>query len=381
LTEERSGSGDNVINNFNERLSRGARNLLIDCADCQPGDKVLIINEICETAYYDPDLCRALSDVAEQNDLQVQMLSIPFNSKVCEPDDALMSEISKADCTIFLARLGDQIRFRPNKAKSMQVINYALDCEMLASPFGTTEYGAFDSLKNLVNGALSNARDIHVSCPAGTNFRGAPPNVGKASEDTTLKRFPVSVFAPMGATGFQGRIAQRGFLTGTGSQYYSPWACELKESLFVLFEGTRITGFEGSKRDVAAAKAHYEFVAQKYEIDTYCVHSWHAGIHPGCEYRQTAGRNFERWSGSAFGNPRLLHFHTCGDYPPGEISLNVLDPTVRIDGVAVWQDGTFHPERIAGGAALLDDHPNMRLVFDNPATNVGQAACGNLVYA
>lgn len=355
--------------------------MLIDCANCQPGDKVLIIHETCETGYYDPGLGQALSAAAEQNNLEAKMLSVPFSRDVCDPDEALVGEIAKADCTIFLARLGDQIRFRPNNVASTQVINYALDCEMLASSFGTTEYDAFDRLKDLVNAALADAADIQVTCPAGTHFQGASPHFSDRAGDTTLKRFPVSVFAPIGATGFHGRIAQKGFLTGTGSQYYSPWACELKEPLFVVFEGTRITGFEGSPRDVAAAKAHYEFVAQKYGIDTYCIHSWHGGIHPGCAYHQPAGNNFERWSGSAFGNPRLLHFHTCGDYPPGEISLNILDPTVRIDGVVVWKNGRFYPQRLVGGAALLDAYPSMRAAFDNPATSVGQAACGNLAYA
>ena len=370
-----------MTDTFYERLSQGARNLLIDCADCQPGDSVLIIHETCDSPHYDPELGPALCKVAARHHLRAKMLSVPFNSEVRDPDAALAEEIAQADCTIFLARLGDQIRFRPNSVRSTQVINYALDCEMLASSFGTTEYAAFDQLKDLVNAALASTSEIHVTCPAGTDFRGRPPLMDQTAGDTTLKRFPVSVFAPVGATGFEGRIAQKGFLTGTGSQYYSPWACELKEPLFVLFEGTRITGFEGSATDVAAAKAHYEFVAQRYGIDPYCIHSWHAGIHPGCEYRQTAGSNFERWSGSAFGNPRLLHFHTCGDYPPGEISLNVLDPTVHIDGIAVWEDGRFYPERLAGGADLLAAYPSMRATFENPAFNVGQAACGNLVYA
>jgi hypothetical protein len=146
----------------------------------------------------------------------------------------------------------------------------------------------------------------------------------------------------------------------------------------VNFEGNRITGFEGSDSDVAAAKSHYENVAEKYGLDTYFVHSWHAGIHPGCTFPDAAGDNFERWSGSAFGNPRLLHFHTCGAYPPGEISLNVLDATVRIDGVAVWDAGILHPERIEGGAALLDAFPDMKQSFLHPAKDVGQADCGNL---
>jgi hypothetical protein len=128
---------------------------------------------------------------------------------------------------------------------------------------------------------------------------------------------------------------------------------------------------------VAAAEGHYADVAAKFGLIKDYVHSWHAGIHPGCEYLRPAGEHMERWSGSAFGNPRILHFHTCGDYPPGEISLNVLDPTVRLDGVAVWDNGVLHPERIVGGAELLAAYPDMAAAFRNPATQVGQAACGN----
>ena len=169
----------------------------------------------------------------------------------------------------------------------------------------------------MVNMAVFQGSEIRVTCPAGTDFGGAIATMPMSVLDTTLKRFPVSVFAPIPGEGFSGRIAQNGFLTGTGSQYYTPWSCELKETVFVNFENTRITGFEGSVDDVAAAKAHYEFVCNKYGIDTYYLHSWHAGIHPGCEFKKPAGDDFERWSGGAFGNPRILHFHTCGAYPPG----------------------------------------------------------------
>lgn len=359
-------------------LEQGACNLLINCAGCQPGQSVLLVYETENDGYYDPDLMVAIRGVAAKLGLITHSHGVPIAHDVMDPDAVLSVKMLAADCTIFLARLGDQIRFRTKDAALNQIISYALDCEMLASPFGTVDYQAFEELKHLINDAFAEAQDIHVTCLAGTDFRGGPVYFESHGADVTRKRFPVSVFTPVPAARFSGRVAQRGFLTGTGSNYYTPWSCEIEETLVVNFKANRITGFEGNDRDVAAARAHYQSVGDRYGLDTYFVHSWHAGIHPGCAFRHPAGAHMERWSGSAFGNPRLLHFHTCGDYPPGEISLNVLDPTVRLDGVAVWDNGILHPERIAGGAALLAAHPDMAAAFKAPATDVGQAACGNL---
>jgi len=374
----RHSKATKLTDEFQDRLARGARNLLLNCAQCQSGDELLVIIESGGTGYYDPNLGPALQDAAKECGMESDLISVPFDSEVHDPDEALMQKMDAADCTVFLARLGDQIRFRPKNSSTTQVISYALDCEMMASPFGVIDYQAFEALKGLINNAVEGSIDIHVTCPAGTDFRGSPAAFSAQGRDTTSKRFPVSVFAPIPAFGFRGRVAQNGFLTGTGSQYYTPWSCALKDTLFVEFEDNHITGFDGTPEDVAAAKAHYDFVGTKYGIDTYYVHSWHAGIHPGCNYPVPAGRDFARWSGGAFGNPRLLHLHTCGAYPPGEISLNLLDTTVRLDGVALWEDGRLYPERIEGGAALLAQHPEMAAVFDTPAPDVGQAASGIL---
>lgn len=365
---------------FQDSLDKGARNLLTNCAQCQAGDTLLIIHEIDETGFYDPEMAPAIKAVGEEIGVRTELFGVPFNPHVSEPGAEISAKMAQADCTVFLARMGDQIRFRPIAAKSPPIISYALDRAMLASPFGTIDYKAFAMLKSLINRAVAEAQDIHVTCPAGTDFRGIATAFVPDGGDTTLKRFPVSVFAPIPAQGFQGRVAQNGFLTGTGSNYYEPWSCELKDTLFVNFKNSRITGFDGSAQDIEAARDHYEFVGSKYGIDTYFVHSWHAGIHPGCEFKEPAGENFERWSGSAFGNPRILHFHTCGAYPPGEISLNVLDPTVRLDGVPVWDAGRLHVDRIAGGAALLDVYPAMHAAFAAPSTQVGQAANGKFMY-
>lgn len=367
--------------NMQDNFEKGARNLLIRCAKCEAGQRILFVFETEDDGYYDPHLLTGLVSVANQLGLHTESYGVPLARDVTDPDEELSQKMQGADCTVFLARLGDQIRFRTKDAAMNQIISYALDRDMLGSAFGTLDYNAFEQLKVLINQAVVAAAEIQVTCPAGTDFKGGGVKFAKDGGDVTRKRFPMSIFSPIPAMTFSGRIAQRGFLTGTGSHYYTPWTREIKETLFVDFDGNKLTGFDGSAADVAAAKEHYEFVGNKYGIETYFVHSWHAGIHPGCAFHTAAGQNFERWSGSAFGNPRLLHFHTCGAYPPGEISLNVLDATVRLDGVAVWDAGKLYPERIKGGAALLEEFPQMHQVFLNPETEVGQAECGNLRFA
>lgn len=179
------------------------------------------------------------------------------------------------------------------------------------------------------------------------------------------------VFTPIAAAQYSGTVTLPGFLVGTGSKYYQPYALEYEGALSATFEAGRIKGFCGSAAAVQAAERHYRFVADTFGIDGDFVHSWHAGIHPGCEFRGAASSSYERWSGAAFGNPRVLHFHTCGAYAPGEISWNVIDPTIMIDGIPVWQDGVLRPQFVAGGEKILAKHPDVAALFNTPRRNIG----------
>ncbi|MCY4300854.1 MAG: hypothetical protein OXC68_03820 [Aestuariivita sp.] len=363
-----------------ERLRRAVCNLVFNCAGCNVGDRLLIVRETENDGYYEPELALSVADMAQDIGLVVRIYEVPFQPKVCDLDAQLADAIAVSDCTIFFARIGDQIRFRKNGCIGRQVISYALDRDMFTSSFGTVAYEAFDTLKNRIDDAFREARVVRVCCPSGTDFTCDGRREIRVEEDVALKRFPISIFAPIHASAFKGRIAQNGFLTGTGSNYYHPYTCPLEETLLVEFDGYRIIGFDGVQRDRIAAKDHFEFVGNTLGIDPFFIHSWHAGIHPGCKYSQRPSESFERWSGGAFGNPRLLHFHTCGDYPPGEISLNILDATVYIDDVAVWQHGTLIPDRLIGGHEILESYPVMRTLFESPCLSVGQNSDNKLSY-
>jgi hypothetical protein len=358
----------------------GAKNLILNCAEMTTGMSLLIIHEEFELGYYGRGIVEDVEKTARELNLVVECLEVPFNPVVTDPGPELSATMNRFDRVLFLARLGDQIRFRPSGGENYSIMSYALDQDMLGSRFGIADYNAFVTLKDLTNDALSNAQEIHVTCPAGTDFRGPGAVFPKENAETTVKRFPLSVFTPVPNEGFSGRVAQRGFLCGTGSQVYDPPACEIKDTLFIHFEDNRIIRFEGSDADVASAERHYHHVANLFDLDWNWIHSWHAGIHPGCAYTQPASQYIDRWANGAFGNPRILHFHTCGRYPPGEICWNILDPTVTLDGVPVWEKGRLHPDRISGGRELLDNDPFLHDLFAAPSQECGLGPSGGLEY-
>ena len=357
-------------------LRAGILNMLRGCAVLKAGQDLLMLTEPPGALHYDPGLACAIREVGQSIGLRVTEYVLPHCPEALPPSEADMQAISAADCALFLTRRGDQLRFHPVLAQTAPVMCYALDRAMLASHFGRADHAAFLELLSCLNDALAQAHQIRVTCPLGTDFEGPGARFPETGGEVSVRRFPLSVFSPVPASGYRGTIAVAGFLTGTGKSRYAPYDLALADTLQVCFDGTQITGFAGP--DAQAARAHYDHVGALLGTEPRFVHSWHAGIHPGCAYHMQAGVNVERWGSGAFGNPRVLHFHTCGTVAPGEISLNVIDPTIRLDGVAVWQDGRLYPERVAGGAELLARYPGLAELFADPETEIGLAPSGRL---
>ena len=343
-----------------------------------PGQSLLVLAEDPRLGYYDAEIAGAVIEAALGMGVYPRLREVAFSPDAVTPDAALLAEMGAADRVLFLARLGDQLRFDPALDSIRPVVSYALDAATLGTDFGRAHHHAFEALKSRINTALAGAGQIRVTCPLGTDFAGPGARFPETGGEVGIARFPMAVFAPVPAGAYSGRIAQAGFLIGTGSRYYDPYALALDDVLLVHFEGNRITGFDGTAADVDRAARHYREIGARFGIGWSFVHSWHAGIHPGCSFAGLAGAAPERWAGSAFGSPRVLHFHTCGAYAPGEISLNVIDPTVALDGVAVWERGRLHPDRIAGGADILARYPCAAAAFAAPAREIGLGPEGRL---
>ena len=354
-----------------ETLRKAAANLLFDCGGLVEGAQVLILHEPEGLGYYDDALAGRLARAAEALGARVALAEVGFDREAETLPEAVVEQMRGADLTVFLARIGDQLRFQAFPEGTRAVVSYALDSEAFASRFSTASYKGFVALKNVVERALLGADEIVMRCKGGTEVRGSGRSCAEEVADVTIKRFPMLMPCPILAEGFSGRVALSGFLAGTGSRYYDPFGVEFSGPVAALFEQGRLQGFEGAPEDLALANDHYDHVAARFAIDRNFVHSWHAGIHPACAFPGQASDCYMRWSGSAFGNPRLLHFHTCGAYAPGEICWNVVDPTITADGVAIWEDGRLHPGRVPGGAEVLAAHPDIAQIFERPTRQIG----------
>lgn len=351
--------------------SAGVRNLLLNCAEATPGERVLLAVERPELGYFDSQLSATFTQEARALGLEVEVAMVGFSASAPALPDGFADRAKAFDVVIFLARMGDQLRFAEMPAGPRSVVCFANNETLLGSCFGTAHYKAFVTLKKAVDARLIEAQRIVLTCPGGTRVEGGVEDKAQPPSDTTSLRFPMSVFSPVPAAAFSGQVALGGFLTGTGSRYYDDYTIEFEGQVLAHLTDGRLTGFSGAKADVARANGHYDRIAGLFGLDRDFVHSWHAGIHPGCGFPWDLRRNFEHWGSTAFGNPRVLHFHTCGAYAPGEISWNIFDPTIEVDGVKLWENGQFFPERLSGGADVLATYPCAAAAFAAPDRRVG----------
>ncbi len=350
-------------------LRSGARNLIKGCLGDVAGKTVLVIAEDPSLGWYDAAAPASVESVLAEMGAVVKTLQVgaPQN----HPIDAVQQALDEVDEVIFFARMGDQGRFKPQYRSPRSVMSYALNAEMLASGYGTLDHKAMVALKNAVDEVTLNARHIRVTCPLGTDFEGSPGESLTVGGEVVVSRYPMGVPKPVLANDFKGVVKLTHFLTPTGSKVYEPAFLDLPDVVTAHFEGTRITDITGPADLVANFKQHYDHVAAQFGLDAYNIDSWHAGIHPLMGYDMPAKNDPVRWSQTVFANPRLLHFHTCGMGPPGEICWMIVDPTVTIDGIALWENGRLHPERFTATRKVLEASPGLAEAFLSPVGFVG----------
>jgi hypothetical protein len=343
-------------------LSRGTRNLLFDCADLTPGDSILIVYEDPQTGWWNPDLVDTLAREAGALGFAVDRMiaGAPANEKA----DAITAAVARHDCTIFLARVGDQDRFAEPLPGRKIVVCYARNNDMLASDFGTVSFRAMKQLQLAVDRLIFSATRIDISCPQGTRISGSATLEEPGDPvDVSVLRFPLGIGAPVNAREFSGSVSLTGYLTPTGSRVYDPACVKIDQPAFAILEQGRILRFEGSDDVVEAIDRHYNSVGGKFDIDPYVVHSWHAGLHPGVSCGLAEDEDPDLWSNTVFNHSRYLHFHTCGDYPPGEVSWMLKNHRVSLDGVDMWADGALKPENFESTRQCLREYPELAKLY------------------
>lgn len=359
-----------LSNNNDGSVPSCALSLLQDCVGAQTGERLLIVVEPAGAGYYDDDAPDLIAAAGRALGLKVYETEAPAG--ISTPGDMapFLDTLRGFDHVIFFARVGDQLRFSISDALPPATMCYTLERGSLESAFGSACHLGLCEIRDAIDSAFCEATRVRVSCPKGTDYHGLLSTTEDCVE-VGLKRFPMLVPRPVPAQGFAGKIVLSRFLVGTGSRFYEPYYLALNSDVAAIVENNRIINLEGDPTEVAKVRQHYEHVAGLFNLDPWYLHSWHAGMHPACEFKRDATSDILRWAGSAFGSPRILHFHTCGDFAPGEISWNIVDPTIYLDDIPIWENGNLHPERLTNGTELMLKHPRLAQLYQTPHRNIG----------
>lgn len=357
---------------ISQAMKLGLDNLLMNCMGVHEGDSLTVVREQGRHDYYSATLVETVAAYARMRDLRVDVIASPLLEHSAPVPTSIADAIKGSDHVLFVSRVGDQLRFGQNNGHGTRTMCYALNEQSFCTEFCSADYRFFVELKQLVNAAIWNEKEITITCPAGTHLVGTSP-VGSGGEhdDVTLLRFPMTVFRPVPAETFSGTLAISRWLCLTGSNFYRPDSAIVDGVVHARIEKGRIIRFDGDPRDVRIVEQHYAFVAEKYGLDRDFVHSWHAGFHPQNGYDGAAIDNLVRWSGTVFGNPRYLHAHTCGNYAPGEICVSVFDPTITVGASDLWRRGEFVFARTPEVQELMNRYTGIRELFDHPVKDIG----------
>ena len=351
-------------------IRAGARNLLINCAELSGAESLLIVREDPDLGWYDGQTAAAVADAARTVGITPTTLDVgaPQNSR----GFGLTQAMADHECTVFMSRIGDQDRFADPGLGKKTIMCYARDANQLASAYGQTHHKAMLQLKKAINDILLGAKNVRVTCPLGTDISGdTTDTVKETAADVSVRRFPMGVPQPLDASRMSGQVVLARYLTPTGSKSYEPPSVPIHQTVMADVSNGRITGLTGDADDVERIRNQYRRVAGLFNLDPDIVHSFHAGIHPGSAYADAADDDPDRWSNSIFTNPRTLHFHTCGNYPPGEICWMVIDHTLRVDGKSLWRGGRLCVDDFGPTARCLADWPELRPLFDSPSMAIG----------
>lgn len=341
-----------------DRSRRGARNLLLNCSGVGPGETLLLVVEPPGLGHYDERLGPVVADEATALGADVRQLAIPIGNGPEDAPKELFDAIGAADHTIFLSRIGDQVRFTDLPGPGVKTMVHALDLAALGAPFGYLPFGFLAAVHDLVVARLAQARSITLRCPQGTDLTvSLPQSVGQSNADDlvgfTLKTFPVMITPTIPANSLTGTLAACLALTSTAVHDYADPVLPLPSPVLLRLEAGRIVGVDGDPALTEQVRSHLQRVADIVGGDPWAINSLHTGINPTTFFESPALSDLDRWTAVAFGSPRYTHFHMCGSNP-GDISAKIFDPTITVDGEAFWRDGDF----------VFLDHPEVRALAE-----------------
>jgi hypothetical protein len=346
------------MNEHIKEIEAGAKNLLLNCAELEPGDSILLVGEKSEAPYFDPLLCDDVAQVARSLGIEARVLLAEPVSNASEFPQFISDAMSTADKTIFFSRLGDQVRFMEASGNSKNIICYTLTRKHMSSPFASVNFKTMKRMHDLLTSQIIASTNYKIESDCGTSLSSEiihdAQSTTSAVTEFTLELFPVMIFPPVNFNKLTGQIVLREFLLSSSVHKYSDSAFILKSPIVAKIENSRMVEFEGDKKEIVKLKMQLERAAEITGGDAYVLNSWHTGINPYTFFDGNPYSDLELWGTVAYGSPRYTHMHAAGN-DPGDISIHLFDASISFDDQLFWDKGKF----------VFLDQPEVQAILDN----------------
>ncbi len=351
---------------------KGARNLLIDYLRVQAGDLLLLVRETDETLYSNT-VGDVIASTARHLGAELIELAEPLIQDASEFPGSVSRAMQSAQHTVFLSRLGDYVRFIALPGSGSKTTCYIYDLAQLASPYASISHTLLASLRDRLETELMAADHWHITCPLGTDISGQfswASLAGGDDDELLVDLFPVSTFKPIPCNTANGVVALSRWLMPGGSTKMEDQNLAFDGTVLCKVRDGSIVQFEGDVSASVEVSTHYDRVADTLGINRNRVHSWHLGINPQTYFAKPAEADMDTWCAMSFASPRYLHFHTCGDEPPGEIAWSLFNCSVSIDDQRYWENGEFIWLQREDNKALIQQYPDCEPLLQ-PSLSIG----------
>ena len=143
----------------------GARNLLVNCAGIKPGEKLLIVGEDSDEAYYDKSVCELIAEAALGLGAQAEVVIAPDTNAPRTSPRRCPTQCSGPPVPSFVARLGDQLRFCSLPGEGRKAMCSLPDIDYLADPFARNHYEILRRVNAAMESAIDRAGTYRITCP------------------------------------------------------------------------------------------------------------------------------------------------------------------------------------------------------------------------
>lgn len=334
----------------------GTYNLLKNCLNVKAGNSVLLVLEPTDDLY-SHDVGAVIRQSLNELGALVTVVVPAVITDPADFPDSVAIPMESSDHTLFLSRVGDYVRFVALPGSGSRATSYTVNVEMLGAPYASIDNRLMQELQQKLQDELMRADEWQIQCPLGTDLCGGfcwPSLSGGEDDDLTVAPFPVGTFKPIPCDSANGQVALSRWLMPGGATRLDNADMTINGTAYAHVKDGMLDSFSGADAVVSGLNSHYDYISETLGINRNRIQHWHAGINPQAYFDKLADDYLDLWCAVSFASPRYLHFHTCGDEPPGEVAWSVFNPTVTIDGNLYWENGEFVWLQRTDNRALID---------------------------